>query len=58
MSDKKEGVDPCSGKAQCISVWEYQNREEVRGGCGNRGREKGIVSFGGWENRKREMNCK
>ena len=55
MSEKKEGVDPGSGKAQCISVGKYQNRELVKGGCRNRGREKGIGTFEGQGNRKREM---
>ena len=42
MSDKKEEVEPGSGKAQCISVEEYQNRELGSGGWRNRGREKSI----------------
>ena len=32
MSKKKEGMAPGSGKAQCSSVGQYQNREVGRGG--------------------------
>ena len=58
MSDKKEGVDPGSGKAQCISVGEYLNREvgKVRWGTG--GGKRACGTFGGQETRKGEMKWK
>ena len=39
---KKGGVAPGSGKTQCSSIGEYQNREVGRGGWRNREREEGL----------------
>ena len=36
-----EGVAPGSGKTQCSSIKQNQNREVGRGGWENRGREGG-----------------
>ena len=53
MSNKKEGVDPCSGKYQSISVGEYQDREVENSGCGNTGRENGLWDLRWAENQKK-----
>ena len=60
MSKKNGGVVPGSGKAQCSIVGEYQNREEGRGGLGNRGREEGLWDFRGVGSQKRgnHLKCK
>ena len=42
MPKKMEEEVPGSGKAQCSSVGEYQDREMGRGWLGNRGREEGL----------------
>ena len=48
MSKKNGGVAPGSGKTQCSSIGEYQNREVGRGGWGNREREEGLWDFWVW----------
>ena len=50
MPKKKEEAAPGSGKAQCSSVEEYQDREAGRDGLGNRGREEGLWDFQGGGN--------
>ena len=39
---KNGGVAPGSGKTQCKSIGEFQNREAGRGRWRNRGREEGL----------------
>ena len=46
MSKKNGGVAPGSGKAQCTSIGEYQNREVGRGGWRNTGREEELSGSG------------
>ena len=59
MPNKKEGVDPGSGKAQSLSVREYQNREVGKGEWGNSEREKGMWDlWGAGKQKKREMKYK
>ena len=44
---KNRGVVPGSGKTQCSSVGQTQNREVGRGGWENMGREGGLWDFQG-----------
>ena len=55
MSKKKEGEAPGSGRVQCISVGEYQNREVggVDGGAG--GGKRAYGTFGERGSRKGEI---
>ena len=46
-SKKNGGVAPGSGKTQCNSIGEYQNREVGRSRWGNRGREEGLMGLVG-----------
>ena len=55
MSKKNGGVDPGSGKTQCISIGQTQNSEVGRGGWENRGRAGTYVTFGEWGARKGEI---
>ena len=43
---KNGGVAPGSGKTQCSSIGQNQNREVGRGGWENRGREEGLWEWG------------
>ena len=45
MPKKKEGVAPVSGKAQCSSVGEYQDKEVGRGGWGTGGGKRAYGTF-------------
>ena len=58
MSEKKEGMDPSSGKDQSISVGNIRTgkREVVDGGTG--GGNSTCETFVGQGIRKREMKCK
>ena len=48
MSKENEGVAPGSGKTQCKSIGEFQNREVGRGRWKNRGREgRGLMRLVG-----------
>ena len=57
---KNRGVAPCSGKTQCSSIGQNQNREVGMGGWKNRGREGDLYDFRGVGGQKREnhLNCK
>ena len=55
MSKKNGGVTPGSGKGQCSSVGEYQNREVGRGGWGNGGGKRAYMTFGEGGARKGEI---
>ena len=58
MSKKNREVAPGSGKTQCSSVGEFQNREARRGGWRNRGREEGLWDLRGVGTQKRGNNLK
>ena len=45
MSKKNGGVAPGSGKTQCSSIGQSQNREVGRGGWGNRGEKRGLMGL-------------
>ena len=55
MSKKNGGVASGSGKAQCSSIEQYQNREVGRGGWGNRGRENGLWELRGEKGKSFDM---
>ena len=46
MSKKKDGVAPDSGKAQCNSVGEYQERQVGKGGWENGGGKRAYRTWG------------
>ena len=52
---KNGGVAPGSGKTQCSSIQQNQNREVGRGGWENRGRERAYGPFREWGSRKGEI---
>ena len=60
MSKKNEGVAPGSGKTQCKSIGEFQNREVERGGWKNRGMEEGLWDLlgVGTQKRRNHLQCK
>ena len=47
MYKKNGGVAPGSGKTQCSSIGQNQNREVGRSEWENRGREEGLWDFQG-----------
>ena len=55
MSQKNGGVVLGSGKTQCNSIGEFQNREMGRGGWKNRGWERAYGTCGEWGPRKGEI---
>ena len=58
MSKKNGGVAPGSGRIQCSSIGEYQNRVVGRDGWGNRRREEGLWDFQGVGRHKRGNDLK
>ena len=59
MFKKNGGVAPGSGKTQCKSIGEFQNREVGRGGW-NRGTEEGLWDLRGvgTQKRRNHLQCK
>ena len=59
MYKKNGGVAPGSGKTQCSSIGQIQNRELGRGGSGS-GRKGGLCDFQGVGDQKRgnHLKCK
>ena len=57
---KNGGVAPGSGKAQCSSIGDYQDREVERGGWGNTGKEEGLwdLRVVGTQKRGNHLKCK
>ena len=55
MSKKNGGVAPGSGKTQCNSIGEYQNKEVGRGRWRNRGREEGLWDLWGVGTQEEEI---
>ena len=47
MYKKNGGVAPGSGKTQCSSIGQNQNREERRGGRKKRGKGRGLMGLWG-----------
>ena len=60
MSKKNGGVAPGSGKTQCKSIGEFQNREMGRGGWKNRETEEGLWDLQrvGTQKRGNHLKCK
>ena len=60
MYKKNRGVSPGSGKTQCSSIGQNQNREVGRGRWKNRGTEEGLWDFQGVGSQKRgnHLKCK
>ena len=57
MSKKNGGVAPGSGKTQCKSIGEFQNREVGRGDGRIGGWKRAYGTCGEWGPRKGEIIC-